>query len=260
MIRRQGGVDFLFDLGSFNGSYLNGVRVTAGCELKNGDQINFADHEFLYSAPQMRSSTAAALGSTPTIAIRRQKTMIILVSDIKGFTALSEAVESSDLAQIIGGWYAECEQIMASAGATVDKFIGDCVLAYWSSVTEKSLRSALLAAEQLLASCDTITARHADLFERLGRSFQLGVAIHTGPVTQGAMSPGESTLLGDAVNLTFRLESLTRQIGADVVVSGEIVGALPELRHYCAHHGHHHVKGRAATVELYSVTKFPPRE
>jgi adenylate cyclase len=259
MVRKQDGGFYLFDLGSFNGSYLNGSRVTAARQLRHGDVISFADHEFHYN--ELGETTSKAnledLGGS-TIALIRSTPVILLVSDIKGFTSLSEVIEADELAQIIGSWYSDCERILAEAGATVDKFIGDCVLAYWTSITPETLRASLRAAEQLLASCQRIYTERPDVFDSVGRNFEIGVALHTGKVAYGGMSQGEFTLVGDPVNLTFRLESLTRELGRSVLVSGDFIREWPDLRGHCNNHGVHRVKGRAQGVEVFSLNGFPP--
>ena len=68
-----------------------------------------------------------------TIALIRSTPVVLLVSDVKGFTSLSEEIEADDLAQIMGGWYSDCELILSEEGSTLDKFIGDCVFAYWTT-------------------------------------------------------------------------------------------------------------------------------
>ncbi len=75
--------------------------------------------------------------------------MIVLVSDIKGFTRLSEILAPEDIAQAIGTWYGACEQIVGNEGGAIDKFIGDAVLAYWTDITEKARAHALNAAMAL---------------------------------------------------------------------------------------------------------------
>ncbi|MEC5126076.1 adenylate/guanylate cyclase domain-containing protein [Verrucomicrobiales bacterium BCK34] len=258
MIRKQDGGYYLFDLGSFNGSYLNGSRVTTARQLNDGSTLSFAGHEYSYRQEGSSGATQNlnTLGGS-TIAMIRSTPVIILVSDIMGFTALSEAISPDDLAQIMGGWYADCEMIISSAGATVDKFIGDCVLAYWTTVDENTLKAALSAAEQLLASSDRIQKAHPEVFAEVSRDFKIGVALHTGKVAYGGMSQGEFTLVGDPVNLTFRLESLTRKLDRPVLASGDFMRALPNSRAYGRGMGVHKVKGRAQGVEVHSITQFP---
>lgn len=84
------------------------------------------------------------------------------------------------------------------------------------------------------------------------------MALHVGKVAYGGMSQGEFTLVGDPVNLAFRLESLTREFDAPVVVSGDFVREMPTLRPHCRNHGVRRVKGRAQGVEVLSLREFPP--
>ena len=116
MIRRQDDGYWLFDLGSFNGSYINGTRVTGAKQLTNGDILNFADQEYRYS--QLGETQGVDDVGGATIAMIKSKPVIILVSDIEGFTALSERLEPNSLAQVIGSWYDDCESILGDRGAT----------------------------------------------------------------------------------------------------------------------------------------------
>ncbi|MEM6917218.1 MAG: adenylate/guanylate cyclase domain-containing protein, partial [Verrucomicrobiota bacterium] len=212
MVRKQDGGFYLFDLGSFNGSYLNGSRITAAKQLKSGDIISLAEHEFQFTQDGgTTEENLEELGGS-TIALIRSTPVIILVSDIMGYTAMSEAIDADDLAQIIGSWYSDVESIISGAGGTVDKFIGDCVLAYWTKVDAESVTASLEGAAKLFQSCQRIHEQNAEIFEQIGRRFEIGLALHAGKVAYGGLSQGESTLVGDPVNLTFRLESLTREL------------------------------------------------
>lgn len=260
MVRKQDGGFYLFDLGSFNGSYLNGSRVTAARKLKTGDVIGLADHEYVFEqiGEDGDGADLDTLGGS-TIALIRSTPVIILVSDIIGFTALSERIEADELAQIMGSWYSDCEQIFAETGGTVDKFIGDSVLAYWTKVDEESVFASVSAAEQLLASCDRIAASHPSAFDGSDLEFEIGVALHTGKVAYGGMSQGEFTLVGDPVNLTFRIESLTRSLGHNVLLSGDFARILPGRSSLTKSLGVHKVKGRAQGVEIAALTSFPEK-
>lgn len=258
MVRFQDGAFYLFDLGSFNGSYLNGSRVTTARPLQNGDLVSFADNEYEFQSTEETKPIVDLneLGGS-TIAMIRSTPVIILVSDVMGFTSLSEELPPNDLAQIMGRWYGDCETILTSEGGSVDKFIGDSVLAYWTRVDQSALRASLRAAERLLATCDRAHEERPDLFENTGRRFKVGVGIHTGKVAYGGMSQGEFTLVGDPVNLAFRMESLTRSLGFDCLLSGEFVRALPEVRSHCRSFGVHTVKGRTQAVEVFGLKEFP---
>lgn len=260
MIRKQEDGFWLFDLGSFNGSYLNGARVSAARLLKDGDVLNFADHEFRYTQTGRPTQELQDDMSCSTIALIRSRPVIILVSDIEGFTALSEQFSPDDLAQVIGSWYSDCELILSKYGATVDKFIGDCVLAYWTEVNEKTLIDSVRAAKELLDSCHKIYGERKEVFEAAGQKFGAGVAVHTGKVAYGGMSQGEFTLVGDPVNLTFRVEALTRTVGKDILTTGDFIEAAPAMKAYAEDLGIQQVKGRVVPVEIWGFHSYPEPE
>lgn len=255
IIRKQEDGYCFFDLGSFNGSHLNGSRVTTARQLSDGDVLNFADHEFKFAdadSAKKEDSIEDQFGQS-TIAFIRSRQVIILVSDIQGFSALSERLSPDDLAQVIGSWYSDCELILSRHGGTVDKFIGDCVLAYWTVVNEANFERAVQAARELLQSCDRINLERKEFLESAGKSFGSGVALHTGEVAYGGMSQGEFTLVGDPVNLTFRVEALTRELKRDLLATGRFVELFPKIKQHSENLGTHRVKGRDEPVEVWGI-------
>lgn len=252
MIRRQEDDEYWFyDLGSFNGSYLNGERVTTVRQLENGDSIRIADFEYnfhLQDPDQPDASPGSDLQVLP---------MIILVSDIKGFTRLSEVIPHDELAQAIGSWYGYCDQILTEHGAAIDKFIGDAVLAYWTDTSPNARKWALSAARYLRESCDLIHEEMRWTFERAGMAFTSGVALHMGEVSWGQIGHGGLTMLGDAVNTTFRIQALTRSLGSDILVSGDFLRGWKDGAQHCRPLGTHPLKGRNAPVDLFALEHAP---
>jgi adenylate cyclase len=261
MIRKQDENQWWFyDLGSYNGSYLNGRRVTTTCPLQPGDVIRICDFSFRFevvttgktaNVPILVNGQAQDLTVAP---------MIILVSDIKGFTRLSEMLQPEDLAQAIGTWYGACEQILSSHGAAIDKFIGDAVLAYWTDISENARGYALNAAMALRQATYSIHDSMRLTFDASQSEFACGVALHLGEVSHGVLSPGTLTMLGDAVNTTFRVQGLTRSLGADILASDDFFEVAPSWaqgRSYCSDLGHHDLKGRSNPIKLYAVESCP---
>jgi adenylate cyclase len=260
MIRKQDEETWWFyDLGSYNGSYLNGRRVTTTCPLTPGDVIGICDFSFRFdrflTGKTARVPSMPEPGQDLTVA-----PMIILVSDIKGFTRLSEVLRPEDLAQAIGTWYGACENIMSSHGAAIDKFIGDAVLAYWTDVSENARAWALNASKALRQATYDIHDSMRVAFEAAESEFSCGVALHLGEVSHGILAPGTLTMLGDAVNTTFRIQNLTRSVGSDILASGDFFDAEPSWpkgKAYCVPLGEHELRGRSAAVDLYSVENCP---
>jgi adenylate cyclase len=258
MIRRQNDGFWFYDLGSINGSSINERRVTTSQLLRSGDMIRIADHTFRFEsgdkpgAPDYGTSIAAR-----TIADVRSREVVLLVSDIQGFTAISEKLSPDQLAPIIGSWYARTEAILDRHGATLDKFIGDCVLGYWLGTTFANRFNALQAAHAMRRACDDVQHEHRGVLEPLGLRFGSGAAVHMGPAAHGAFSSREFTLLGDAVNLAFRLESLTRTLDQHVLVSADLLAGWDAGQAFCRSLGSHPVKGRDQPVEVHALDRDP---
>ena len=252
MIRRQEDDEFWFyDLGSFNGSYINDERVTTTRQLEAGDVIRICDFEYRFELPHddpIRGTEAQEMQVVP---------MIILVSDIRGFTRLSEVLPPDELAQAIGSWYSYCDQVLTEHGAAIDKFIGDAVLAYWTDVSPNARQWALSAARYLRESCSLIQEEMKFTFERYEMEFSSGVALHMGEVSWGQLGQGGLTMLGDAVNTTFRIQNLTRQLGSDILVSADFLSGWKEGLKHVRSLGIHTLKGKKTPVGIYSVESAP---
>ncbi len=258
MIRLQDRGFWFFDLGSRNGSYLNGRRVTTAQLLTDGDLIKIGDFELRFegSAPLDGSATQSFSGQKTMVGIQSREA-IIFVCDILGFTALSEKLGPDELAPIIGSWYSKIGFMLEENGASLDKFIGDCALAYWLDTSPGSRLDALrtvCAAQRIAAE---VQREHHQSLARAGLTFRTGAAVHLGPVVYGAISEGAFTLLGDAVNLAFRLESLTRELDKTALVSGDFLDGWDIGRTWCEPCGSKNVKGRTGPVEVFSVEGSP---
>lgn len=252
MIRRQeDGEYWYYDLGSFNGSYINNERVTTTRQLENGDVIRICDFEFRFEMPDPDAPMTPEPGELQLIP------MIILVSDIKGFTRLSEVIPPEELAQAIGSWYSYCDQVLSEHGAAIDKFIGDAVLAYWTDTSPNARKWALSAARYLRESCDLIHEEMKWTFERHGMQFSSGVALHLGEVSWGLLGQGGLTMLGDAVNTTFRIQALTRTLGSDVLATGDFFRGWKEGLKHARALGPQALRGRQAPVDVYAIESAP---
>lgn len=258
MIRQQPDGFWYFDLGSFNGSYVNGGRVTASKLLQNGDRIGLGDYSFRYEQEGVGQEIPVDdLDAAATIGEVRTGDALLLVSDIQGYTALSERLAPDQLAPIIGGWYSETERILTQYGATLDKFIGDCVLAYWTDTSIRARTQACQTVGAMVRNAIETQEQHKDILSSAGLSFQAGAALHKGRVAYGGMSSQEYTLLGDPVNLAFRLEALTRKLGVTVVVSAEFLDGWEAGAACCRNLGYQEVKGRQQPVEVFSLENIP---
>jgi adenylate cyclase len=154
-----------------------------------------------------------------------EREIAILFADIRGFTALSEGRLPFDVVFILNRYFAAMGRAVESAGGRVDKFVGDGVMALFGLTgdAETGCREALAAARLMsLRLIELNQSLRAELVEPL----RIGIGIHVGPVIVGEMGYGSAsaiTAIGDSVNTASRLEGLTKEFDAELVVSAELM-------------------------------------
>ncbi len=165
--------------------------------------------------PGPKGTAAPAAAEKPTDE-RRQ--VAILFADLSGFTALSSRLDAEDLRQLVEAFYARVEGVIAHYGGTVDKHIGDAVMALFGAPVahgDDALRAARAALD--------IQAGVPELKDPDGRPLASHVGIAAGEVVAGGIGRGY-TVLGDAVNLAARLVELAR--GGETVISDSLYRQL----------------------------------
>lgn len=225
VVRRLGADDYyVIDSGSANGSFINGRRVAAPAMLNDSDRVQFGSSELLFSQQRQviapREAKQATTLQNPTPNIRQ---ITILVSDLRDFTRLSEELPITTLSKIMSQWFSQVSECIAQSNGTVEKFIGDCVYARWETgnVAQNSVCVALKTAQQINAITQAINRDHTHLPRRL----QIGVGINFGEAAVGLGR--QNAAIGDAVNLTFRLESSSKELRTDIVVGENAFQHLP---------------------------------
>jgi adenylate cyclase len=249
---------WVIDLGSANGTFINGVALTAARVLNDGDRLQVGKSVLVFE-------NGAALGTGSVLLTEKTQVsrvspeplrsvpVTILVADLKGFTAICEGLSAGEVADLLREWYADCEVVLKRNGASIDKFIGDCVFAYWHGTETEIRASALKAAEELCAvSAVPVSAARLDLQFRTGISLDCRVGMHLGQVSVGTMGKGISTALGDAVNMAFRIEGLTRIIERSIAVSAAFLDGWPQGAQRFESCGQHTVKGYKDTIEVFA--------
>lgn len=255
-LRREGRYYWVTDLGSANGTYVNDVAVTAARALRTGDRVQFGTAVYLFDQDESEGATSNS-GGMQTQVLRTGtpplKTLnaILLVGDLRDFTRISSQLAAEEVGNMLREWYADCEAILKPRGAVIDKFIGDGVFAYWPKV---DVKSRVLAAEsaQLLSRPEanhSITRRKVT--ENLGIAVQCNVGLHVGKVALGAMGRGVNTAVGEAVNVTFRIETLTRKLGTPVLASREFIDDCGTAADLFENAGTHVLKGQPDPVEVF---------
>lgn len=259
-IRREGGHYWLVDLGSANGCYVNDMAVTGAQALRNEDRLQIGGAVFVFDQNEgggphvtTRVGMKTQVLKRNLVAMKRTKATL-LVGDLKGFTHLSSQIPAEELAELLREWYADCNAIMKRNGAMIDKFIGDCVFAYWTGVGDDIRHKAVEAARALRnAEIDSQSPMRKKLRESKGIILDCRIGIHMGEVALGAMGKGINTALGDAVNLAFRIEGLTRQTNKQVLASSAFLDGWEEGNSLFETCGEHDIKGHPVKLEVFAL-------
>jgi adenylate cyclase len=181
---------------------------------------------------------------------RREVTL--LFSDIRGFTTLSETRSPEEVIALLNRYFSLQVDVVFSHGGSLDKFIGDCIMAMWGAPLEqpdharRAVECALDMADTLLAFKRELGAEHTD--------FDVGIGLHSGPAVVGLMGSQtrrlEYTAIGDTVNLASRIEGLTKDAQRRILVSRDTREMCGDAFDF-ASAGSYKVKGRAQEVELF---------
>ncbi len=254
-IRRDGNLYWLADLGSANGSFVNDVAVTTARALRHGDRIQVGACVFVFEtvdATPAAEPSGTQMLHTVALPMRTVKATL-LVGDLRNFTALSARLSAEQVAAMLREWYADCERILKPRGAIIDKFIGDGVFAYWAGDSAEVRAQATEAARLLSGPAAGDSPVRTQLREQMNLEVHCHIGMNIGDVALGAMGRGVNTAVGEEVNVTFRIESLTRTLQVPVLVSAAFIQGWPDgLRHYRPA-GIHPVKGQPEPVEVYAL-------
>jgi adenylate cyclase len=226
----------------FFATFLEKIRTRAMLE-------RYVSHNFVSEVLDRSSNFEESLGG-----VRRRCTM--LFSDIRGFTTMTEGADSHALVTQLNEYLGEMVECVFRHEGTLDKFIGDAVMAVWGNVQVRDDRADAVAAVR--SALDMLAA-----LERLNVSWKargitelhIGVGLNHGEVIVGNMgSPRrkEFTVIGDAVNLASRLEGVTKEYGLALVI-GESVAELVKDDFVLQAVDSIRVKGKTRPVAIFTV-------
>jgi adenylate cyclase len=185
----------------------------------------------------------------------RTAEVTVLFADLVGFTALAERLSPEELAQLLEGFFTEAAEAVFSAGGTLDKFIGDCVMAFFGAPMEQpdhALRG-VRAAQQILDAVDSWNQRRGQ--DGL-TPLVVRVALNSGPVVVGDIGSNrrvDYTVLGNTVNVASRLEEQASD-GGEIIIGPEthrlLDGQIPTESL-----GEMRLRGLSDPVEPYRVVR-----
>lgn len=180
----------------------------------------------------------------------------LIVTDLRGFTTMSEEMDSTQLVAQLNEYLSLMVDDIFSRRGSVDKFIGDAILAVWGHVkSEGPAQDVTLALEAALLMKESLRRLNADWKNRGLRSFEMGIGLNFGEVIFGNIGSSkkmEPTVIGDVVNVTSRLEGLTKEYGRDFLLgeaAADLVGESFRLQFV----DKVTLKGKTKPLRIYSV-------
>ena len=180
----------------------------------------------------------------------------ILFSDIVGFTSLTEHADPEALVKQLNEYLSQMTKAVFGNGGTLDKFIGDAVMAVWGNVRSQGPKEdTKMAVRAALTMRRELWNLNADWFQRGIAPFAVGIGINQGDVLGGNIGSHEKadpTVIGDAVNLASRLEGLTRTYGTDILLGPTVVDFVQDEFHIRSV-ARVQVKGKSEPVEISTL-------
>lgn len=234
------------------GSIGRGVKNMTEC-MRQMEALKKAFVSYV-SAPALERILKTGMSSTLQADRRR---ITVLFSDIRKFTTLSEDMRPEEVVKILNEYFEKMVDIVVRHKGMVDKFIGDGLMALFGAPEddpfqeENAVNAALEMQEELRKLSEKWTAE--------GRlPFEIGIGINSGSAVVGELGSVqrlEYTAVGDTVNLAARLESLTKDLKADVLISESTYLALKGLPFSITRKGETCIKGRGDSVKVFAVAR-----
>ena len=155
----------------------------------------------------------------------------VLFTDVRGFTTISEGLEPRELSKLMNEFLTPLTRIIYKRRGTIDKYMGDCIMAFWGAPISdpQHARNAVLAG---LEMHKVLTELQPSFREKGWPPIQIGVGVNSGRMSVGNMGSEVRlayTVMGDAVNLASRLESITKQYGAKMIVGETTRAGLDDI-------------------------------
>ncbi|MGB0034576.1 MAG: adenylate/guanylate cyclase domain-containing protein [Candidatus Acidiferrales bacterium] len=185
----------------------------------------------------------------------RKTAITVLFSDVRGFTTISEALDAQEMAYLLNGYLTEMTKIIFRNRGTLDKYIGDAVMAFWGAPFAEPGHAD--------RCCETAILMHARLAELHSEwrakglpVLEIGVGINTGTASVGNMGSALRygyTAIGDAVNLASRLEGLNKEYGTRILITESTYITLQSASFQVRELDLIRVKGKLLPVTIYEI-------
>ena len=241
IIQAQGEGEFwIVDLGSANGTSVNGRRLSQAVRLRDGDVIKIATIKMEFSTEVLSAMHPAGQNAMASTMIRiDQEECWLMVADIEGSTKLAQTMAPEAFPRLTGTWFKECHQIIDDCGGHMSKYLGDGFFCYWKGGPDSHIR---------------VRQAIAKLGERqMASSPPFRVVLHHGNAVFGSVpTMSELNLHGPEVNFVFRVEKIAPKLGCNMLFTEKAVEML-QARDEVGLAGECGVDGYSGRFKFYSL-------
>ena len=189
----------------------------------------------------------------------RAEELTVMFCDLRGFTSLSETMEPLALQALLNDVLSRLTHVIRAHQGTIDKYMGDCVMAFWGAPVAQP-DHARLAVDAAVAMTATMRQFNAERAAYGAPPVSVGIGLNTGVMSVGNMGSDlrrAYTVIGDAVNLAARLESLSRVYQVDIVASQATVDHAAAGQHLWQELDRVRVKGKHQATTIHTVRAAP---
>ena len=240
-------------------AYVSGASLLWQTERRSKRQVRAAFGKFVAPA------VVEKIAERPELLVLSGETreLSILFSDLRNFSTISEGLDAHEVATFLNGYLTPMTDAVLARDGTVDKYIGDAIVAFWNApldVPDHPRR----AVETSLAMRAALVAFNKDQVDRIPadpktpQNVRMGIGLNVGPCSvgnMGSLQRFDYSALGDPVNVAARLEALTKTYGVDVLASPSMRDRAPDFAWLEV--DEIRVKGRSATTRLFTLIGDP---
>ncbi|HTW85173.1 MAG TPA: adenylate/guanylate cyclase domain-containing protein [Candidatus Sulfotelmatobacter sp.] len=177
--------------------------------------------------------------------------MTVVFADIRDSTALTESLDSEAAFVLIADFFARSARVVRRHHGSIDRYLGDGYMALFPRCVEDALDTAL-------ALQDAVAQLNA---ERLGPPIEIGIGVHTGPVTFGTVGDAlhlDATVVSDTVNTAKRVEGISKQLAVPIVATEDVVQAVRDPDQYLVHAlGTQQLRGKNEPIDVFAISAAP---
>lgn len=214
IIKQIGDKFYIIDSGSSNGTFKDGKRVHSPVLLEHKSLIQCGNAQIVFYEDKIDDESDDTMISLDTNFIVNS---VVVIADIRGYTAFSESVPIRKVSKFMANWFKDISSCIEDNNGCIDSFIGDCVYSRWDVSDDDKLASKIL---NTVLQMSNVTKKLSSAITDGEFVLDISAGIHLGEIIVGTQT--NNTGLGDTVNTAFRLETQTRTLDTDILISNEV--------------------------------------